>query len=226
MKLLHLDCSSGVAGDMLLGALLDAGVPEDAVRAPLAELNVPEWSLEITTVDRGGIRAGRVEVKIGDEPARSFQEIVAVIERAGLGAVGDAALAVFDRLGAAEAHAHGVPLDDLHLHEIGATDALIDVVGVCAAIAYLAPDRVTASAVAVGGGVVSTDHGHMPVPVPAVVALLDGIPIVGRGEVELATPTGAALVAHHCVGFGELPAMTLDASGSGAGAASWSGPIS
>ena len=113
---------------------------------------------------------------------------------------------------------HGTSVEQVHLHEVGATDALIDVTGVCAALHDLAPEGVTCSPIASGAGTVTTDHGDMPLPVPAVVALLEGAPMVGRGTKELITPTGAALLAHWVDGFGDLPAMHLDRVGSGAGA--------
>ena len=204
---------------MLLGALLDAGASEERVREALDALNLEGWTMEITETTRRGLRAKRVEVKVEAEPARSYPEVRALLEGSALTpALLGSVLAVFERIASAEAAVHGTSVEQVHLHEVGATDALIDVTGVCAALHDLAPEGVTCSPIASGAGTVTTDHGDMPLPVPAVVALLEGAPMVGRGTKELITPTGAALLAHWVDGFGDLPAMHLDRVGSGAGA--------
>jgi uncharacterized protein (TIGR00299 family) protein len=216
------DCSAGASGDMLLGSLLDAGASLPAVRAAVAAVDAEQLSLEVRTVSRHGLRATKADVRTAADPRpRTWSDVRALLEAAALPeAVRTDALRVFTRLAEAEGRIHGVPADDVHFHEVGALDAIADVVGVCAALHDLGVTRVGASPVAVGSGSVRSEHGLLPVPVPAVVALLAdvGVPVTaGAAAVELCTPTGAALLATLCDGFGPLPAMTLTATGTGAG---------
>jgi pyridinium-3,5-bisthiocarboxylic acid mononucleotide nickel chelatase len=219
VNVVFFDCYSGAAGDMLLAALIDAGAPEDAVRDSLDALRLPAWELHLRRVTSGGIAALRAEVVVGDhEPHRSYRDVREVIESADLNAgVKERALHVFARLAEAEAKVHGTEKEDVVFHEVGATDALIDVVGVASAIEHFSPSLVAASAVATGTGTVATHHGDLPLPAPAVAELLKGVPVFGRGREELVTPTGAAILTELCSSFGDLPAMTLDAVGHGAG---------
>ena len=220
MTILHFDCFSGAAGDMVLGALLDAGAPSEAVWSSLDALGLDGVTVEVTEVRTAGLRATRATVTVTDpEPSRSFRDVLAVVERAPLdGAVKRRALETFHALGEAEARVHGVPIDELHLHEAGATDAIADVVGSCAAIQHFHPSAITASAIATGTGTITSDHGEIPLPAPAVVELLTGAVLYGRGSDELVTPTGAALLAANCDSFGALPPMRVTSSGYGAGA--------
>lgn len=220
MTVLWLDCTSGASGDMLLGALLDAGADEGYVRDCLEGLHLPGWRLVVSTAMRAGLRAVRAEVVVDlPEPARPYADVRAVIESADLpGPVGERALRALDALADAEARVHGASTRDVHLHEAGATDAVVDIVGVSAALESLHSARITASAIATGVGSVATRHGDLPLPAPAVVELLAGAILFGRGESELVTPTGAALLAASCESFGELPAMRVTRCGYGAGA--------
>ncbi|RKS67894.1 hypothetical protein CLV35_3798 [Motilibacter peucedani] len=222
MTLAWFDCSAGASGDMLLGALLDAGASLEAVQAAVAAVDADQVSLEVRTVSRHGLRAAKADVRTAADPRpRTWSDLRRLLEGAVLAEpVRVAALRVFTALAEAEGRIHGVPADDVHFHEVGALDSIADVVGTCAALHDLGVTQVFASPVAVGSGSVRSEHGRLPVPVPAVVALLAaaGAPVTpGAAPVELCTPTGAAVLAALCEGFGPLPAMTLQASGTGAG---------
>lgn len=220
MRVAYLDCPSGIAGDMLLGALLDAGASADAVRSAVARLPIEGWDLQTRTVTRAGIRGTKVDVTFAATEPRSGDEVRSIIATADLGdPVGSWVRTVFDKLIAAEARVHGHDPERAHLHEAGDDDALIDVVGTCAALADLEIERLVCSPLPLGSGRVSSAHGSLPVPAPAVTELLVGVPVVDGGPGELTTPTGAALVTALAHGFGPVPAMTLQSVGWGAGAA-------
>jgi pyridinium-3,5-bisthiocarboxylic acid mononucleotide nickel chelatase len=217
---LWMDVSAGVAGDMLLGALLDAGASVDAVRAAVAAVVPDEVEIRTTTVTRAGLRALKADVqsRTPSHPHRSWADISALLEAADLpAAVREPALAVFARLAHAEGRVHGVTPDEVHFHEVGSWDSIADIVGVCAAVAELGVARVTAGAVAVGSGRVRTAHGELPVPVPAVLELARGWRVLAGGEGELATPTGMALVRALAEGCGPMPPLEVTAVGTGAG---------
>jgi uncharacterized protein (TIGR00299 family) protein len=220
MSIIFFDCFSGASGDMMLGALLDAGAPEENVRISLEALRLPDWRLDVRETAPGGLRGLRAHVTLSSrEKHRSYLDVRNLLDRVGLDdGVRARAIAVFGRLAEAEARVHGVPLDDVIFHEAGATDALIDIVGTCAALEHFKATSVSASAIATGIGSVLTTHGELPLPAPAVAELLRGVPIFGRGNSELVTPTGAALLVTLCNAFGDLPPMTLRAVGYGAGA--------
>jgi len=220
MKALYLDCFSGAAGDMILGALVDAGAPEDAVRTSLGALDLPGWELRFAPVSRAGLRATRAEVTVAQSPeARSYVEIASLIERAPLAdGVKQRALDTFRVLAEAEARVHNVPLEDVHLHEVGALDAIVDIIGCAAALEALGPELVVTSSIATGRGIISSAHGPIPIPAPAVTELLAGATLTERGTVELITPTGAAIIAAATDRYGSMPALTLRATGYGAGA--------
>lgn len=220
MRVLYLDCSAGAAGDMVLGALLDAGASLDAVRASLNALDLEGWELRDEEVTRGGIRANKVSVVCAPETTeRSYAAIVELLTKAALDArVRELALRTFRVLAEAEAHVHGVDVDTVHFHEVGALDSIVDTVGACAAFCDLAPDRVITSEIAAGRGTVETRHGTMMLPAPAVTEILTGAVLVPGGEGELVTPTGAALIAAFTDSFGDMPPMRLLATGYGAGA--------
>lgn len=214
-------CFSGIAGDMALGSLLDAGAELDSVLDLLGALSLPGWSLEAEPVLRGGIAATRAVVRTADDAtSRTHADVVALVAAARLPErVRRRALAAFDALARAEGRLHAKPHLAAHFHEVGGHDAIVDIVGTCAALEVLGVDRVTASPVAVGLGSVHSAHGALPNPAPAVVELLSGAPVVGHDvDVELTTPTGAALLASLARSYGPLPAMTVEASGFGAGA--------
>lgn len=226
-RVLWVDAGNGAAGDMLLAALLDAGADLAAVRAGLARLRVEPIELRLTEVRRHGLRGAHVTVHAPESPVhRGLSDVLAVVDAAGLPTpVHDFAIATFTRLGAAEARVHGCSVDEVHFHEVGALDAIADVVGCALALHDLelldAPTRVV-SPVAVGSGSVRAAHGRLPVPVPAVAELLTGAgaPVAAHpAAMELCTPTGAALLATLATGWGPVPAMTPRATGVGAGTA-------
>ena len=214
------DVTAGVAGDMLLGALVDAGADLAAVQR-LVDLVLPDAvRLEAAEVRRAGLRAVQVKVTtVGeDHPHRPWREIRDRIAVAGLPApVADSASAVFRRLADVEATAHGEPVDEVEFHEIGAWDSVADVIGTCAALELLGVDDIVATRLALGSGMVRTAHGVLPVPVPAVLGLVDGWSVEAGGEGELATPTGVALVTTLATSQGDLPALQVSGSGVGAG---------
>ena len=213
-------CFSGVAGDMALGALVDAGADFDQVCSMLDLLPIGGWRAEAETVQRGGIAATKIHVQHRDTSVvRTAAHIQGLIAEARLpDRVQSRALAVFGTLALAEGRLHQRPPDQVHFHEVGGIDAIVDVVGTCAALDLLDVDDVTCSPVAVGLGMVRAAHGVIPNPAPAVVELLRGVPTKGIDvAVELTTPTGAALMAGTASGFGALPPMRITASGFGAG---------
>ena len=214
------DVTAGVAGDMLLGALVDAGADLAAVQR-LVDLVLPDAvRLEAAEVRRAGLRAVQVKVTtVGeDHPHRPWREIRDRIAVAGLPApVADSASAVFRRLADVEATAHGEPVDEVEFHEVGAWDSVADVIGTCAALELLGVDDIVATRLALGSGTVRTAHGVLPVPVPAVLGLVDGWSVEAGGEGELATPTGVALVTTLATSQGDLPALEMSGSGVGAG---------
>ncbi len=221
MNILYFDCFSGAAGDMILGALLDAGAPESSVREQLAALDVGGWDFRTVSTTMGGLRATRAEVTVADGTTpRSYPDIRSVVDGAALSEpVKSRALAIFETLAGAEARVHDVEPDDVHLHEIGSVDSIIDIVGSSAALEHFMPARVVTSALPTGAGSVETAHGTLPVLAPAVVEILAarGMPILGRGSGELVTPTGAAILATITDHFGPAPAMVLERVGHGAG---------
>lgn len=189
---------AGVAGDMLLGALLDAGASLDAVRSVLDRLDLPGWSLDVATVERCGITASKAIVEVDDDGhARSLSAILELLEAADLPPrVSDRSRHAFLRLGEVEAAIHGTTVNDVHLHEAGGHDAIIDVIGTMAALEDLGIDDVRSSAVGLGSGVVRSAHGSLPGPAPATLRLLEGHQTLGLDvDMETATPTGAAIVA-------------------------------
>ena len=215
-----LDLGNGVAGDMLLGAVVGAGVPLAGIAAALEPLRLP-ITLRAEDVRRGGLRAVRVVVEAPEagQPARSWSDVRRLLDRLPE-PLRTSAVEVFGVLARAEAAVHGVAEEDVHFHEVGALDAVADVVGVCAGMAALRLDRLVASPIALGGGTARTAHGTIPVPGPAVLALLEAAGAPGRGgpdEVELATPTGVALATTLAAGFGPMPALRPTATGTGAG---------
>ena len=213
-------CFSGIAGDMALGSLLDAGADLAEVLAILERIPLPGWSLETREVLRGGIACTRAVVTARDDVViRTHAHIVGLLSEARLPErVLQRALAVFARLADVEGRLHHRSPDQVHFHEVGGHDAIVDIVGTAAALEVLGVDRVAASAVATGTGTVRTAHGLVPNPSPAVVRLLREAPTYGRETtVELTTPTGAAILAALAEGFGPMPAMRIGPSGFGAG---------
>jgi pyridinium-3,5-bisthiocarboxylic acid mononucleotide nickel chelatase len=261
----HLDCSSGIAGDMFLGACLDLGMPVEVLADVVRRLGLAGISVEARKASRGGFAGTRFRVLEGGRPiegpdpeeqspghahghphphdhhdhhphhahhhhdhphdhghahghTRGLAEILELIRRSDLaGPVKERASRLFQRLGEAEAKAHGMPLDRVHFHEVGAVDSIVDLVGAAAAVEHLAPARLTCGPVNVGSGRVRMAHGEVPIPAPATAELLRGIPVFSGPGGELTTPTGAAILAELVDEFMELPAMVLDGVGYGLG---------
>jgi len=220
MQIIYLDCVAGASGDMLLGALVDAGAAEAAVQAAVTALHLDNCSLTFEITRRGAISARRALVHTPEQPScRHLPDLLAIVERAALDAwVKKKALGVLQRLGEAEATIHGEALQQVHLHEVGGDDALIDVVGVLAALHDLKVERVYVSPLPLGRGWVQSAHGQLPLPAPATLALLRGAEIKYQDcNMELVTPTGAALLSTLAFAYGGFPPMTLAGVGVGAG---------
>jgi pyridinium-3,5-bisthiocarboxylic acid mononucleotide nickel chelatase len=221
MKILYFDCFAGIAGDMTVAALLELGLPLETLRAGLALLPFSGYTLESSPVQRHGIAGTsfRVQLSEADQPHRHYSGIAAMIEAAPLRArVKELAGRIFLRLAQAEAEVHGVALERVHFHEVGAVDSIVDIVGVALGLDYLGVDQVYASGLPFGRGFVQTAHGLLPVPAPATALLMKGIPLTGDiGAGERVTPTGAAIVAALAQGFGPPPPMRVQRIGYGAG---------
>jgi uncharacterized protein (TIGR00299 family) protein len=217
----YFDCFSGAAGDMLLGALLDSGYPLEDLRSGLAALNVSGFDISLQRVQQHGITGSKFDVidLAGERPVRNLSLIREILSKAELPeGVADQSLRVFTRLGEAEARIHGVSIDQVHFHEVGAIDALVDVVGTCLVLHNLGVERVYASALPLGNGTIRTEHGLLPVPAPATLALIaeagaPTLPLDAHGE--LVTPTGAALLT--TLATFERPAMRVSRVGYGFG---------
>ena len=232
MRLAYFDCPSGAAGDMIMGALVDAGAPFEALQGELAKLRLSGFTLERREVMKGAFRATKVDVHVRgddhghgdrhghhDHPHRNLRSILELLAASGLDAAVKAdAARIFTRLAEAEARVHGTTVDEVHFHEVGAVDAIVDVTGACIALHLLGVDAVHCSALPVGGGFVTGAHGPMPVPGPGTAELLKGFPVVDTGvRRELVTPTGAAILTTLAASAGAMPAMTVEAVGYGAG---------
>jgi len=256
MAIYHLDCSSGIAGDMFLGACLDLEMPIEVLSEAVARLGLPGVSVESRKASRGGFVGTRFRVLVDGKPiegpdpeehvhehhhhdhphdhhhhdhdhahthhdhshTRGLTEIREIIGRSALSpAVKDRAVRLFQRLGEAEAKAHGMPLENVHFHEVGAVDSIVDLVGAAAAVEHLAPERITCGPVNVGSGRVKMAHGEVPIPAPATAELLRGVPVFGGPGGELTTPTGAVLLAELVTEYVDLPAMILEGTGYGLG---------
>jgi len=225
-RILYYDCFSGICGDMNLAALVDLGVPEDYLRAELAKLGLGGWRLKFTPDSKMGIHGTRADVELLPEPVkagaagmigrgvaapaaahehRAYRDIKAMISDSALGSpVKDRALAIFARLAEAEAKVHRSEVEDVAFHEVGAVDSIVDIVGAAICLDYLAPDRILCSTVELGGGFVKCRHGLIPVPAPAVVELLRGVPVKsGAVPMETTTPTGAAILAASVDEYGD-----------------------
>jgi uncharacterized protein (TIGR00299 family) protein len=221
-RLAWFHCFSGIAGDMALGSLVDAGADLDEVAILVARLPVRGWRLEAEPVLRCGIGATKVHVRAEETSVvRTASHIAALVEEARLpDRVRRRALAVFGALAEAEGRLHRRPPEQVHFHEVGGLDAIVDVVGTCAALELLEIDQIRSSSITTGTGMIRTAHGMLPNPAPAVMELLASVDAPSSGldvGVELTTPTGAALMAALASGFGPLPAMTIEATGFGAG---------
>jgi pyridinium-3,5-bisthiocarboxylic acid mononucleotide nickel chelatase len=221
----YFDCFSGIAGDMAVGALADAGANQQAIQAAIISLQIGA-DVSFEKVKRGGISATQFHVKWEEQKShRHLSGIVKIIER---GALSDRAranaLAVFRKLAEAEALCHDVPIEKVHFHEVGAVDSISDIVGACVALDQLDISEVYCSPVNTGSGTVNTEHGILPVPAPATARLLIGAPVYAQGPtMELTTPTGAALATTLARSFGPLPPMRVARTGHGAGSRDFPG---
>lgn len=239
-KTLYFDCFSGVSGDMVLGALLDLGLPLEDLRGALGSLTVDLGGIAAERVLRAGVSATKFSVHgqklepqahdhaphahhhashAHDHHHHSLKKITAAIGRSALSSDGRArAVHLFERLAEAEAAIHAVPVEQIHLHEVGAVDSIVDIVGAVYGLEQLGAARIVSSPLNVGGGTVQCAHGVFPVPAPATARLLQGVPVyAGAVQMELVTPTGALLVTGYAESYGPMPAMTIDRIGYGAG---------
>ena len=234
MRILYFDCFAGAAGDMILGALLDAGLPFDELKRALGSLAVDGIDVSLDRVVKTGITAVKFRVhEVHDVHSvhnvhsahpvhhahHHLKAIFAAIDRSALSESAKArAVKMFRRLGEAEAAIHNTTLDKVHLHEVGAIDSIIDIVGAAFAMEWFKPEQVIVSPINVGGGMVHAAHGVFPVPAPATLALLKDAPVYSSGvQMETLTPTGALILTEYATSFGPVPAMTIDRIGYGAG---------
>jgi len=220
MKTLYFDCFSGASGNMILGGLIELGVDADVLRSELAKLDLSGIELVIDKVDRSGINSTHVEVKYPHEHVhRHLRDIVKIIDGSSLSeTVKQRAVAIFTRLAEAEAKVHGISVERVHFHEVGALDAIVDIVGACIGFEMLGIERFVSSSLNLGSGSVEIAHGKFPVPPPAVAELVRGVPVYSsEGTGELVTPTGAAIITTVCDSYGVLPEIALEQVGYGAG---------
>jgi uncharacterized protein (TIGR00299 family) protein len=221
MRTLYFDCFAGASGDMIVGALIDLGVDFEALRQHLTSLDLGGYTLNAARTKRRGIAATKFDVQVDakSQPARRFADITAIIEKSALSErTRERAIQVFQRLATAEAGVHGTTEDEVHFHEVGAVDSIIDVVGSIIGFEMLGAERFFSSPLRVGRGTVKTEHGLLPIPAPATAELLRGAAVyAGDVEGEFVTPTGAAILATICESFGSMPPLTIDRVGYGAG---------
>jgi uncharacterized protein (TIGR00299 family) protein len=220
MKICYLDCFSGISGDMLLGALADAGADQQELVRQIGRLGLEGVTVSFEKCSRGGIAGTRFRVQAPpDHRHRHLSHIERIIAGAGLPQrVEQRSIKIFRRLGEVEAAIHQIPVEKVHFHEVGAVDSIVDIVGACVGLELLGVDQVYCSPLNLGSGFVKCEHGTLPVPAPATAALVKGKPVYARGpSVELTTPTGAAIATTLGECFGPLPAMRVEAFGYGAG---------
>ncbi len=225
-KIAYLDCACGISGDMTLGALVDAGVKIEALNEIIQSLRLPDCRLRAEEVRRQGFRATKVNVLYAKEVEhRHLRQILEIIDAGRLSPrQKEQARLIFTRLAEAEAQVHGVPIEKIHFHEVGAADAIADVVSAVAGFDLLGVERIVASPVPTGWGTIKIAHGELSVPAPATAELLKGIPLAESNiEGELTTPTGAAILSVLADGFGPVPAMIIERVGCGAGNSDWPG---
>lgn len=220
MKTAYFDCIAGASGDMLLGALIDAGLPAATLEAELNKLHIDDFHLHVGKVMKNCFAATKVDVHVHDHtPERHLKDIREVVEKSDVSdRVKERAIRVFTRICEEEAAIHNMSVDTVHLHEVGGVDAIVDVVGVLAGMELIGVARVVVSPLPVGRGFIKGAHGQIPLPAPATLGLLKGVPIAGSPiDVEFVTPTGAALLTELADSWGPIPGMTLQQVGYGAG---------
>jgi uncharacterized protein (TIGR00299 family) protein len=220
MKIAYFDCFAGASGDMILGALLDAGLDRQELVDQLDCLKLPDWTLDVRAVTKNGLAATAVNVThTGPSAQRTLADVTALIEASALPqAAQTMSVSIFRRLAEAEARVHGSTPAEVHFHEVGAVDAIVDIVGAACALNLLGVQAVQVSPLPLGRGFTRSAHGMLPLPAPAVVELLRGVPVTGAAaDGETVTPTGAAILVTLASGFGSIPAMRLEQIGAGAG---------
>ena len=221
MKIAYLDCFSGISGDMMIGALIDAGFPIEELKRALQSLPIEGYTLDVTREERNYLFGTRFKVNVSrnPHPHRRFSDIKALIRTGNISpSVREKSISIFESIAVEEGKIHGCPAEEVHFHEVGAVDSVVDIVGSVLGMEYLGIATACASSLPLGSGFVDTSHGRIPLPAPATVALLKGIPVHDSGlKEELVTPTGAALVRGLAHSFGSLPAMVIEKVGYGVG---------
>ena len=221
MKIAYLDCFSGISGDMFLGALIDCGLPRTVLRQKLSTLSLDPYTLSITPVQKMNLSGCKITIRSSarKHPHRGLKDIQSIISKSKLPkTVRELSLSAFERLAQVEAKIHRKKITEVHFHEVGALDSIIDIVGTAIGIDYFKLDKVFASPLPLGSGFTTTQHGVIPLPAPATLALLKGVPVYGTAlNTELVTPTGAALITSLTKTFGPMPPMTIKKVGYGGG---------
>lgn len=221
MKTAYLDCFSGISGDMLLGALLDAGLPFNELERAVQTLPLTGYTLATQKEKRNGLVGTRLTValKQEDHPHRRFEDIKSIIHKGALSIkVQETSIRIFESIAHEEAKIHNCPISDLHFHEVGAVDSIVDIVGAVFGVEFLGITSIIASPLPLGSGFIHSQHGRIPIPAPATIALLKGVPVYHSGlPYELVTPTGAALVRGLASSFGTMPPMVVNTVGYGVG---------
>ena len=216
----YFDCFSGISGDMTLGAFIDLGVSSEWLKAQFEALALPGFELAVGTVTRNGICAKNVQIQIKEDAgSRNYKVIIGIIEKSSLSSkVKETSLSIFEKIAEAEAKIHGCPKDQVHFHEVGGIDSLVDIVGTALCVEYLKIEKVMASPIPLGRGFVDCAHGTLPLPAPATLDILKGVPIYGtKIPHELVTPTGAAIIVTLADSFEAMPDMIIEKTGYGAG---------
>ena len=223
LRVAYFDCFSGISGDMILGALVDLGVDIKGIRRALKRIDIEGYKLERKKVKRNGLSCTQIKIKLDNKKSRhihrSFSNIKKLIENSELPQkIKKNSITIFERIAKVEASIHGSPVEKVHFHEVGGVDSIVDIVGGVWAIEALKLDKIYSSPLNVGEGFVDCAHGRLPVPAPATLKLLKGIPVFSNGvKTELATPTGVAMISFYAEKFQSMPAMTITEDGSGAG---------
>jgi len=219
-KILYIDCFSGISGDMMVGALVDLGLDFSFLKSELGKLNVDGYNITCREIKMGPIRAKKFDVKVtGLQPHRNYKDIKGIISESKLDVeVKKISLDVFQIIAEAEARIHGYDIDEIHFHEVGAVDSIIDIVSTAIGVKSLGIESYYSSKIPLGSGFIDSSHGKLPVPAPATVEILKGIPVyTGIFDYEVTTPTGAAIIKTLAVKFGEIPCMEIEKAGYGAG---------
>ena len=220
MKVLYFDLIGGASGDMILGALIDAGVPAEKLTEMLAGLKLDEFELIATPTEKNGFQATKVDIQVGNQPPeRHLKDILEVIRNSSLPtSIQNRAIRIFQKIASVEAGIHNKSVDQIHLHELGGTDTIVDVTGALLALDFLGVSHIYASPIPLGSGFIKGAHGQIPLPAPATMGLLEGLPVRSTEiKAELITPTGAALLAELVKDFSPPPEMKVEAVGYGAG---------